>query len=110
MYLCVQYHLILYLLLNFHILVLLILPSYTANAIALISFTIGGYDETDPVNTILIWKLVKSCISLAEYLYSLNVVSSSAGVTVVSSLPSLLNGVQFKSSMFLTSSGPDTLK
>jgi hypothetical protein len=40
---------------------------------------------------------------VSEYLYSLKVLKFSAGVTVVSSAPSVLNGNQLKSFIFLTS-------
>jgi len=70
---------------------------------------IGGYDEIVPFITILIWKDVNVFKLLAEYLYSLNVLSLSAGVTVISSDPSPLKAIQPKLSIFLSSSAPVNL-
>ena len=63
-----------------------------------------------PFITILIWNAENSVIPVALYLYSLKSFAFSDGVTVTSSLPSVLNGVQFKSSIFLTSSADVALK
>ena len=62
-----------------------------------------------PFITILTWKVVNVFKLLAEYLYSLYVLSFSAGVTEISYVPSPLNATQFKSLIGLSSSAPDSL-
>ena len=70
----------------------------------------GAYDEFVPFITILIWNAVTSFNPVTEYLYSLNVSLSSEGVTVVSEVPVVLNGIQLKSFIFLASSEDVVLK